>query len=106
MSSIDTGMTRYYALITASHIAQAWLRKLRYVVQLREQVNYVRMVMSPPWRGPGNIQAQVTAEAPHEFAFPGVRIITSVLWSRKLTTIACGWLSLITDQRAVVRRSS
>ncbi len=58
--------------------------------QFREQVNNVRMVVSPLWRGPGNIhgfvldgksyrQGRSTPQAPIEPAVADVRITTSLL---------------------------
>ncbi len=56
---------------------------------LREQVNNVRMVVSPLWRGPGNVhgfvldgksyrQGEATAQTPTVTAVSGVRITTSI----------------------------
>ncbi len=71
------------------------------ILKLREQVIYVRMVVSPLWRGPGNIhnfvldgksyrQEWPTAQTPNELAVSGVRIATLILRTCNLTTIACG----------------
>ncbi len=65
------------------------------------------MVVSPLWRGPGNIhgfvldgksyrQEQVTAQTPTVTAVSGVRITALLLRTCNRTTIACGRWSLVT----------
>ncbi len=85
--------------------------------QLMEQVNNVRMVVNPLWRGPGNIhgfvldgksypQRQSTAQAPTVTTVSGVRVTILLLRTCNLTTIACGRWSLVTNYGEVAKRSS
>ncbi len=64
------------------------------------------MVVSPLWRGPGNIhgfvldgksyrQGLASAQTPTVTAVSGVRITTLILSTCNLTTIECGRWSLV-----------
>ncbi len=75
------------------------------------------MVVSPLWRGPGNIhgfilggksyrQGQATAQRTIEPAVSGVRITKLLLRAFNLTTITCGRRSLVTNQGEVAKRYS
>ncbi len=66
------------------------------------------MVVSPLWRGPGNIhgfilegksyrQEQATAQTLTVTAVFGVRITALLLRTSKLTTIVCGRWSVVTN---------
>ncbi len=75
------------------------------------------MVVSPLWRGLGNIhgfvldvksyrQGKATAQTPTVTAVFGVIITALLLYTCNLTNIACGKWSLVTNQGEVARRSS
>ncbi len=66
------------------------------------------MLVSPLWRGPGNMhgfvldgksyrQGKATAQTPTVTAVSGVKITTLLLRTCNLTTIACGRWNLVTN---------
>ncbi len=78
-------MHRYNELWLRTELGMTCTPCCRFHSQFREQVNNVRMEVSPLWRGQGNIrgfvldekhyrQGQVTAQASNEPAIFGVRI--------------------------------
>ncbi len=98
-------LTEYKECWSAIKLMLATCPLLPSLLPVKGTSKNVRLVVSPLWRGQRNKWA--TAQTLNELAVSDMRITASaVLCTCSLTTIACGWWSLVTNQGEVARRFS